>query len=230
MQFLVQHGAADLGYVDPIALTASRDQQSLILLSGHSWRVTSVDWSKRLVWVEPAPGEGKARWFGSSRSVGFDLCQAIKRVLCNGEVGVVLSKRGVEKLSGLQAELPSLDPDGTTIEQLAAGQVRWWTFAGGRTNWLLAYVEGGTRRGLHSDDFRIDYKSNLALSGLSERLRILNRSELSKMLIAMNVLDIKFMEAVPVELLAREALVRGVDWKRAELILQQAPVFRTERA
>ena len=50
------------------------------------------------------------------------------------------------------------------------------------------------------------------------------------MLIAMNVLDVKFMEAVPVELLAREALVRGVDWKRAELILQQAPVFRTERA
>jgi ATP-dependent Lhr-like helicase len=132
LQLTVRHGSTDLGRIDPIALRGEDDMRPVLLLGGHSWHVTNVEWSRRIVWVEPAKTGGKAKWFGSSRALGFELCQAIKRVLADGDVHVALSKRATEKLSSLREAYPSVSTDGSTIEHTTDGRTRWWTFAGAR--------------------------------------------------------------------------------------------------
>ena len=54
-------GSSEVGYIDPTVLPGEKDNR-LLLLAGCSWRVTEVDWSKRIVWLEPAAEGGKARW------------------------------------------------------------------------------------------------------------------------------------------------------------------------
>src|SRR3954470_5832623 len=102
IQIVVRHGSTELGYVDRISLHAKDDATRVILLAGHSWKVTSIDWKRRTVWVEPEAGEGKARWLGTSRSLPYELCHAIKRVLCLAEVTSALSKRGRDRLEHIQ--------------------------------------------------------------------------------------------------------------------------------
>jgi hypothetical protein len=51
------------------------------LLARRSWRVTQVEWSKRIVWLEPAHESGKARWMGGARSLSREVCQGIRTVL-----------------------------------------------------------------------------------------------------------------------------------------------------
>jgi ATP-dependent Lhr-like helicase len=88
-----RHGSSEVGYIDPTVLTGEQDNR-LLLLAGRSWRVTEVEWSKRIVWLEPAREGGKARWMGGARSLGRDVCQAIRTVLATGAPPIVtLSQR-----------------------------------------------------------------------------------------------------------------------------------------
>ncbi len=119
MQLLVRHGSNELGYIDPVSVQGREGKHHIILLAGHGWKVTSVDWTKRVVWVEPTRGQGKASWFGTGRSSSFGLCQAIKRVLSDDEMSPSLSKRGIQKLRALRDELPVLEAGKTTVERLA---------------------------------------------------------------------------------------------------------------
>lgn len=101
-----RHGAAEVGYIDPTVLTGERNER-LLLLAGRSWRVTDVDWSKRIVWLEPAAGGGKARWMGGARSLARDVCQGIRSVLADGpSPTVTLSRRAQAALQALTDEIP----------------------------------------------------------------------------------------------------------------------------
>ena len=101
-----RHGSSEVGYIDPTVLTGEQDNR-LLLLAGRSWRVTEVEWSKRIVWLEPAREGGKARWMGGARSLGRDVCQAIRTVLATGAPPIVtLSQRARAALSSLADELP----------------------------------------------------------------------------------------------------------------------------
>ena len=222
MQLLVRHGSTDLGYVDPISVHGEEGKEHFILLAGHNWKVTSVDWTKRTVWVEPTRGQGKASWFGTGRSLAYELCQAIKRVLCEAEIGALLSKRGAERLHALRDELPKLDLEGTTVAHLDSGRCRWWTFAGARANWLLGHGvhQGGS--GMRIDDFYIELKDSISIEALRERLQTVALDGLSKTIVSSKVIDVKFRDALPESLLASIVNRRALDRESAERILVQS--------
>lgn len=133
-----KHGNTEVGYIDPTVLTGEQDNR-LILLAGHSWRVTGVEWSKRIVWLEPVKEGGKARWMGGARSLSREVCQGIRAVLAEGAPTLVaLSQRSKLALQFLRDDL-SISPGTHFISSRADDSIiRTWTFAGTRKNRTLA--------------------------------------------------------------------------------------------
>ena len=133
-----KHGNTEVGYIDPTVLTGEQDNR-LILLAGRSWRVTGVEWSKRIVWLEPVKEGGKARWMGGARSLSREVCQGIRAVLAEGAPTLVtLSQRSKLALQLLRDDL-SISPGTHFISSRADDSIiRTWTFAGTRKNRTLA--------------------------------------------------------------------------------------------
>jgi ATP-dependent Lhr-like helicase len=118
--------------------TGERDER-LLLLAGRSWRVTDVDWSKRIVWLEPAAGGGKALWMGGARSLGREVCQGIRSVLANGaSPTITLSRRARTALETLAEEIPMSSGTHFVMSRVDGAPVQTWTFAGTRANRTLA--------------------------------------------------------------------------------------------
>ena len=140
MVFAARHGATELGYVDPMAVQQQREGPTVLLLGGRSWKVTAVDWSKRTVSVEPTDDRGKSRWLGTSRWLGFEVCQAMRRVLLlEGDAQLGLSKRSTQQLDEVRDLIAAPERQGSLLlEHLPSGRLRWWTFAGGAVNSALA--------------------------------------------------------------------------------------------
>ena len=69
---LGRFGNVEVGYIAPTMLTGDKEDR-LILLSGKSWRITVVDWKKRVVWLAPVKEGGKARWTGSGRTLSREI-------------------------------------------------------------------------------------------------------------------------------------------------------------
>lgn len=200
-----RHGAAEVGYIDPTALNGERDER-LILLAGRSWRVTEIDWSKRVVWLEPAAGGGKARWMGGARSLGRDVCQGIRSVLANGaSPTITLSRRAQATLQMLTDEI-SISP-GThfVTSRTEAPPVQTWTFAGTRANRTLARLAsvGGTK--VRFDALSVQAPVAALPAALPEFLA-LSDNELAAFRDS-----IKFADCVPQQLLSRAILARNFE-------------------
>jgi ATP-dependent Lhr-like helicase len=140
MVLAAKYGATELGYVDPMAVQRQRERPTVLLLGGRSWKVTGVDWSRRTVSVEPTEDRGKSRWLGTSRWLGFEVCQAMRRVLLNeGDADLGLSRRGAQQLSEVRELITAPERQGSMLlEHMASGRLRWWTFAGGAVNSAIA--------------------------------------------------------------------------------------------
>src|SRR4051812_19737845 len=78
----VRWGQRDLGSVDPSSLATREDARATILLGGRAWGVRDVDWNRKVVWVEPVDEPGRSRWAGSGGALSWNLCQAIRQVIC----------------------------------------------------------------------------------------------------------------------------------------------------
>lgn len=197
IQFQVMHGGIDLGVVDPLSLKTGADGPCILLLGGRSWHVTGVDWPKRVAWVEPTREQGKARWMGSSRSLGYTLCQAVRHVLCGALPDVTLSKRADTRLEEIRADLPEMSVDRITIEQLGDGRFRWWTFAGGRANATLAGMLRTEWRSIRADDFYLEAQGELNMNRVRELVAVADPSKWAGSLAKSGALNVKFMESLP---------------------------------
>jgi len=134
-------GSAEIGYLDPTALTGE-DPQRRILLAGRSWLVKEIEWSKRVVWLEPAKEGGKARWMGSARSLSREICHGIRAALADGcPNGVQLSLRAKAELASLTGEL-FVSADASFTSVLDGEKARTWTFAGTKENRTYARTAG----------------------------------------------------------------------------------------
>ena len=200
-----RHGAAEVGYIDPTALTGERDER-LLLLAGRSWRVTDVEWSKRIVWLEPVVGGGKARWIGGARSLGREVCQGIRTVLTGGMSPIVtLSRRARTALETLSEEIPT--PSGANFVMSASDGVhaQSWTFAGTRANRTLA-----RQASIGAAKVRFDALSVQApLTAMPDTLP--ERVDLSDEELAQFQESIKFAVCVPTQLLARTIMARNFE-------------------
>jgi Lhr-like helicases len=140
-QFTVLWGRKEIGRTDPALLTEEVEGPRLLLLAGRTWRVTYVDWRRRRCYVEPSEGRGRARW-NSSGGVGglsFELARGMRSVLLGDNPPVGMSVRAKDRLAVLRQDaIETVHPGGTVIVRDGKGDLRWWTWAGFRTNATLA--------------------------------------------------------------------------------------------
>ncbi|GHE51335.1 DEAD/DEAH box helicase [Streptomyces vinaceus] len=138
-QFTVLSGRTEIGQADPAVLTEERPGPRRLLLAGRSWQVTYIDWGRKRVFVEPVEGGGIAKWSsGTPTGLSYALTRAMRDVLLGAAPPVSLTRRAA---SGLQEwreeEAPhTVHPCGTLITRRGT-DVRWWTWAGYRTNATL---------------------------------------------------------------------------------------------
>ena len=200
-----RHGSSEIGYIDPTVLTGEHEER-VLLLAGRSWRVTAVDWSKRLVWLEPASEGGKARWMGGARSLGRDVCQGIRTVLASGAPTIVtLSQRAHTALRGLSDELPMSSGTQSVVARSDGAATRTWTFAGTRANrtWARQASAGGQK-------VRFDAMSVQAPAALMTPLAP-GPLTLTDAEIATFAESIKFAGCLPRGLLARTIIARNFE-------------------
>ena len=200
-----RHGSSEVGYIDPTVLSGEQDNR-LLLLAGRSWRVTEVEWSKRIVWLEPAREGGKARWMGGARSLGCDVCQAIRTVLATGAPPIVtLSQRARAALSSLADELPMSLGTHFVMARSDAAPVRTWTFAGTRANRTWAHQASVGGQKVRFDAMSVYAPASLLTDAAPGQLT------LSDAEIATFAESVKFAECVPLGLLTRTIVARNFE-------------------
>lgn len=138
-QFTVLAGRQEVGRADTAVLTEERAGPRLLLLGGRSWRVTSIDWTRRRVFVEPAEGGGVARWSGGAAGLSYELTRAMREVLLGVEPPVSLTRRAHSALAAWRRDdAPAMVHHTGTLVARDGDTVRWWTWAGYRANATLA--------------------------------------------------------------------------------------------
>ncbi|MFI9276289.1 hypothetical protein ACIGXM_37315 [Kitasatospora sp. NPDC052896] len=135
------------------------------MLAGHSWQVTYIDWNRKRCFVEPVDGGGKAKWHGGgARMASFGLARSAREVLLGEEPPVALTKRAEGALAQLRSEgAETVHPAGNLIIRDGAGNdLRWWTWAGHRTNVTLATTLAGIADPLQrGNDLYVRLRSDL---------------------------------------------------------------------
>ena len=129
-------GSLSQDFVDRLS-----DGSSSFLLGGRAWQVVHIRHDERQVRVDPAPRGKQPTWGGYlPQFLGFDLCQAMRRILQTGPGYPYLHESAAEQLRA-QRDLFSdiLDPAAGDLE-VDDGEIRWWTFAGGRINATLRHA------------------------------------------------------------------------------------------
>lgn len=198
---LGRFGNVEVGYIDPTMLTGDK-QDRLILLAGKSWRITDVDWKKRVVWLEPAKEGGKARWTGSGRTLSLEIAQGIFRALRQGTgEHAVISKRARIEIDQLMEDLPDTGNNlPMAITSNDAGGARLWTFGGTRANRSIARQIQSLVEVRRADAIGLDLKTPIDPSELSADL-LATELQFSTAEIKDLAKRIKFSECLPVSLL-----------------------------
>lgn len=136
-QLTVLHGRSEIGQIDPLVLRTPHAGTRTLTLAGRGWRVTSVDWNRQRVQVEPWATGGSIRWFGLPQPLSQPLTKAIRRILQGDEpAGVGLTQRAASKLAAMREEYAPFVGVGEAdiLTPREDRTVRWWTWAGGREN------------------------------------------------------------------------------------------------
>ena len=134
----VLHGAQEIGMVDTFFLQDEDRRSSAFVLAGRPWRILHVNWKGGTCEVEPAEHGVYPRWFGRPRLLSRALCQAMRNVLIIDVVRPSWSKRAATAIQVMREAHAFLRDEPTPITNEADGSFKWWTFAGGRGNRLLA--------------------------------------------------------------------------------------------
>lgn len=117
-----------------------QDDVSCFLLAGRPWVVLEVRHDDRRIVVELAPKGREPTWGGIlPRFLGFEVCQEVKAMLRSGEEPTFLDPVAVESFVEYRKDLAQVLESDPSIQRID-GELRWWTFAGGRINYTLRYA------------------------------------------------------------------------------------------
>jgi hypothetical protein len=119
---------------------------SCFLLGGRPWAVLRISHDDRRLIVEAAPRGKKPTWGGFIPSfLGFDLCQQIGAVLTSDADLRLPDAEAVTSLADERLGMDGITPDPRGGIIVGEGEIRWWTFAGGRINSTLRHAPRGAR-------------------------------------------------------------------------------------
>ncbi|MCA9632665.1 MAG: DEAD/DEAH box helicase [Myxococcales bacterium] len=134
----VLHGAQEIGMVDAFFLQDEDRRSAAFVLAGRPWRILNVNWKAATCEVEPAEHGVYPRWYGRPTLLSRALCQAMRDVLVGDDVRPWWSKRASAAIQQLRESHGFLREAPAPLTQEPDGSVKWWTYAGGRGNRLLA--------------------------------------------------------------------------------------------
>jgi len=134
-------GGQALGTLNQAFVDRLVDGVSSFLLGGRAWAVLRVQHDDRRVIVEPAPRGKQPTWGGFlPQFLGFDVCQRILTTVLSDEAYGYLEEAAAKVLAEhRQVMRDAVDSQQGGIE-IEDGEIRWWTFAGGRINATLRYA------------------------------------------------------------------------------------------
>ncbi len=128
-------GTLSQGFVDRLV-----EGVSSFLLAGRAWLTVQLRHDDRIVKVEAGPQGRQPSWGGFlPQFLGFEVCQKILGVLRGTEVYSYLHPDAAAVLTRRREAFDGILSDRGGIE-IVDGEVRWWTFAGGRINATLRYA------------------------------------------------------------------------------------------
>jgi len=127
-------GTIDAGFLETLE---GDDGSPRFTLGGRAWQVTAVEWGRGVCHVAPSAHGGHTRWSGSPRPLSAAVCQAMRALLCDDRPSAHWSARARRVLDEQRALHQFLRDDPSPLVREGA-ELRWWNFAGGRTNVLLA--------------------------------------------------------------------------------------------
>jgi ATP-dependent Lhr-like helicase len=198
--FTVWHGMKELGQIELVVLSTHRGDKPLVLfLGGRSWTIRTVEWNRRMVWVEEATGAGKGGWLGDGLPLSAKMGQAQKEVLMDQTESPHLSSRGTHTMKKLRGGWAHLRKEAHVLYQPpGGGALQWITFGGYAANQAVASVIGN--EGVATDT-EITFPHGQGPVNLIERLRNL---AVGKVLEAASVPDqllegMKFSECLPMD-------------------------------
>lgn len=212
--FSVLHGRADLGLVHPLSFQVRRDGPVVLSLAGRSWELSHVDWDRRIAYVKAASERGRSRWVGHGIPLRFELCRAIRRVLAEGTPEVELTRRARTRLDESRSAFSWVESASTAVVRSAAGDSRWWTFAGLRANTMLGEQIGALRLpGSREDNLSIRLRDGTSAGDVKRCLdNVSDAAETSPFPVTDAAADsLKFSACLPGELAARTLRKRGSD-------------------
>jgi ATP-dependent Lhr-like helicase len=134
----VLHGAQEIGMVDAFFLQDEDRRSAAFVLAGRPWRILNVNWKAATCEVEPTEHGVYPRWYGRPTLLSRALCQAMHGVLIGDGVRPWWSKRATSAIEQLRESHGFLREEPAPLTRELDGSVKWWTFAGGRGNRLLA--------------------------------------------------------------------------------------------
>lgn len=227
--FTVRHGRTDLGQVHQISLTMREDQRPVLLLAGRSWLVNHVDWGRRVAWVEPSTLRGRSRWLGTGQPLRYELCQAVRRLLCGEDTPGHFSRRASAELDTVRAEFSWCENGSTAFVVDDEGKAKWWTFGGLLANAALA--ERLTRDGLRAgqaDNFGIPVEAvapGTTVEQVLSGLRGTNPDDVVTPVADGAVDDLKFSQCLPRALATRMLQRRMTDAGAIRSVLSERVEF-----
>jgi ATP-dependent Lhr-like helicase len=172
-EFTIMRGREEIGRIDPSVLISNEGQGSrLILLAGRTWMPVGIDWKRRICHVEPAAGDGSAKWSSPGVPTGksFALNQAIREVLLGEDPPVKLTGRSIGALAETrERHAAHVDPDNLVIRR-EGPELRWWTWAGYRANLTLQASLGRLALSDGVTDFCLRLDRNVSVTEASKAL------------------------------------------------------------
>lgn len=210
--FEVWHGQTHVGTVEQSVFMGSPEQRRTLSLGGRAWRVVEISWSQRRALVQPEPGEARTRWLGGERSLGFELCQEIRRILTNDEVPDFLSRRGIDSLGRSRDEFLWLRNSSDGVKAGNEEATEWWTFAGRAVNrWICDVAAAASLACCTCDDLRVTVRAGREkIATIRQALAVTPEPELD----TKRQLSPKFSELLPATIRSRFVRCRAYDSRK----------------
>ena len=111
------------------------EEQTSFLLGGRAWDVTEVDFGRRRIEVIPAPEGKKPSWGGfMPQFLSRRLSEQMREALKSDEEYAYLHESALQVLAMMREDFGDLLKATETPVERGAGELTWWTFAGGQIN------------------------------------------------------------------------------------------------
>lgn len=116
------------------------DGVSSFLLGGRGWVVQRIQHDDRRVFVDPAPRGKQPTWGGYiPQFLGLEVCQKMRDILLSSTSFPYLDTQAAAVLEEKREVIQPLFQSGRGGIEVKDGELRWWTFAGGKINATLRY-------------------------------------------------------------------------------------------